>query len=180
VGSVVGQLLKSRGADAIGLTGDDAKVQQCMTSYGYKLALNYKSAGLAEKLAHCAPQGFQIYFDNTGGPILDLAIRNMALYGRIVQCGTAATASWSPAPTGMRNEREILLRRLSWNGFVIFDHIRRFPDAIAVLEPMVIEGALHYEEDITPGLRSAASGLADVFSGKNRGKKLISIIQTLA
>jgi NADPH-dependent curcumin reductase CurA len=175
VGSVVGQLARSIGARPIGLTGDDAKVSRCCTEYGYELALNYKSAPLADALGAIAPAGFQVFFDNTGGPILDLAIRNMARFGRIVQCGTAATASWSPTPTGARNEREILMRRLSWTGFVIFDHLARFEATVAKLEALVVAGSLRHDEQIETGLEAAAGSLELLFAGTHRGKLLIDV-----
>src|SRR3546814_10869053 len=84
--------------------------------------------------------GIDIFFDSVGGEILDSAIRRMRTAGRIVQCGTASIASWDPPPAGLRNEREVLSRRLSWNGFVIFDHGADFPAAITRLEALIRNG----------------------------------------
>ncbi|WP_340314544.1 NADP-dependent oxidoreductase [Rhizorhabdus argentea] len=175
VGSVVGQLVRAAGGEAIGLTGSAAKVRQCVERFGYTAAFNYREGDLAETLAGARPAGFEIYFDNTGGVILDTAIRAMAKNGRIVQCGTAATSSWSPPPTGLRNEREILLRTLTWSGFVIFDHVPRFGEAIAALTELMLAGKLSHEEDIDHGIAAAAGALETVFSGANAGKKLIYI-----
>ncbi len=41
---------------------------------------------------------------------------------RVVVCGTASVASWSPAPQGPRVERHLRVKRASMQGFVIFDH----------------------------------------------------------
>jgi NADPH-dependent curcumin reductase CurA len=175
VGSVVGQICQARGAHAIGLTGSDAKVARCTARFGYAAAFNYRVVPLADTLASAAPGGFSTYFDNTGGTILDTAVRAMAKYGRIIQCGTAATASWTPAPTGLRNEREMLTRVLTWSGFYIFDHVARFPMAIAALTEMLIAGNLSYDEDIEHGMERARGALETVFAGSNDGKKLIAI-----
>jgi len=175
VGSVVGQLVRRSGGQAIGLTGSDAKVERCIARYGYAQALNYKTVDLATALAQAAPSGFNSYFDNTGGAILDTAIRNMARYGRIVQCGTAATPAWSPPPTGLRNEREILMRCLTWSGFVIFDHVARFPEAIGALTTLLLEGSLAHDEDVDTGFHLIPSAMAGLFAGENSGKKLIYI-----
>ncbi len=121
------------------------------------------------------PKDFDIYFDNTGGPILDTAIRAMARYGRIIQCGTAATPSWNSSPTGLRNEREILTRVLTWSGFYIFDHVARFGTAIDALTELMLSGGLAYDEDIENGLDRVAASLEILFSGANTGKKLIYI-----
>lgn len=175
VGSVVGQLVRAAGGEAIGLTSSAAKIQQCVERFGYAAAYNYREGDLAATLADAQPAGFDVYFDNTGGEILDTAIRAMAKNGRIVQCGTAATSSWNPPPTGLRNEREILLRTLTWSGFVIFDHVPRFGEAIAALTALMLAGKLTYDEDIDQGIEKAAGALAMVFSGGTCGKKLIYI-----
>ncbi len=175
VGSVVGQIARARGAHVIGLTSSEEKIERCVTRFGYHAAYNYRLGNLAETLAEARPGGFNIYFDNTGGDILDTAIRAMARHGRIVQCGTAATASWTPPPTGLRNEREIMARALVWSGFVIFDHGPRFSEAVEQLTDMMLAGQLNHEEEIDDGLEKAPTALADLFASANAGKKLIYI-----
>lgn len=171
VGSVVGQIARRAGAHVIGLTGSDDKVARCVERFGYHQAFNYKTIDLAKTLAEAAPGGFKTYFDNTGGSIADTAIRSMARYGRIVGCGTAATASWNPAPTGLRQEREMLTRVLTWSGFYCFDHIPRFGEAIDALSDM----ALEHDEDISDGIETAPGALATLFAGENMGKKLVFV-----
>jgi NADPH-dependent curcumin reductase len=175
VGSVVGQIARQAGAHVVGLTGDDTKVARCTERYGYHAAYNYKTVDLAGTLAQACPEGFSTYFDNTGGPILDTAIRAMARYGRIVQCGTAATPSWSPPPTGLRNEREILMRCLTWTGFVIFDHVARFGAAIDQLTDMLVAGTLAHDETIRPGLAHIVETFEQLFTGTSSGKTLVYI-----
>jgi NADPH-dependent curcumin reductase len=175
VGSLVGQIARAEGCRAIGLTGDDAKVALCTNRFGYHAAANYKSGDLAESLMALAPGGIDVFFDNTGGSILDCAIRQMNVGGRIVQCGTASVANWTPVPTGPRNEREVLTRRLQWGGFVIFDHIAAFPEALAVLAPRVAAGTLAFEEDIQAGFEHAPGAIARLYAGENTGKSLLFI-----
>ncbi|HET8611833.1 MAG TPA: NADP-dependent oxidoreductase [Sphingomonas sp.] len=175
VGSVVGQIARQRGAIVTGLTGSDEKVGRCLQRYGYSAAFNYKKIDLAQTLAQAAPEGFDVFFDNTGGSILDTAIRAMKRHGRIVQCGTAATASWSPPPTGLRNEREVLTRALIWSGFVIFDHIDRFGEAVEALTDLMLAGHLAHDEDVENGIDRAPDALAAMMTGANNGKKLIYI-----
>lgn len=175
VGSVVGQIARQAGAFVVGLTGSDDKVNLCIANYGYDLAYNYKTVDLAATLADARPDGFNIYFDNTGGPILDTAIRSMAKNGRIVQCGTAATPSWNPSPTGLRNEREILMRTLTWSGFVIFDHVDRFPEAIERLTDMMECKQLSFQDNVEPGMEKVAGALEALFADSNAPKKLIYI-----
>ncbi|NIJ17779.1 MDR family NADP-dependent oxidoreductase [Sphingobium vermicomposti] len=175
VGSVVGQIAHRAGAYVVGLTGNDDKVKLCLADYGYDAAYNYKSVDLASVLAEARPEGFDIYFDNTGGPILDTAIRAMARHGRIVHCGTAATPSWSPPPTGLRNEREILMRALTCGGFVIFDHVARFPEAIERLTDMVLAGELKFHDHVEAGIDRISGSLEALFADSNAPKTLVYI-----
>jgi NADPH-dependent curcumin reductase CurA len=175
VGSIVGQLASAAGCRAVGLTGSDDKADLCRTRFGYDVALNYKSGTLADLLSEAAPDGFDIFFDSVGGSILDTSLRQMRIAGRVVQCGTASIATWTPPPQGLRNEREVLTRRLSWNGFVIFDHQSLFEETMAELIAMIRSGRLTYDEDIRGGIETAPQALADVYSGRNTGKTLIAL-----
>lgn len=175
VGSLVGQLVARAGGTAIGLTGSGDKVARCVGRFGYAAAADYKAEDVDDFLHAQSGEGFHTFFDNTGGGTLDTAIRHMARYGRIIQCGTAATASWSPPPCGLRNEREVLLRALTWTGFVIFDHHPQFGDAVAQLSRIAVEGELAWDEDIEIGFERACHALDEVFAGRNTGKKLVFI-----
>ena len=175
VGSLVGQLARSSGCRVVGLTGDDAKVALCTARFGYHAAANYKLGDLAATVSALASDGIDVFFDNVGGPILDCAIRQMRVGGRIVQCGTASIANWTPPPSGPRNEREVLTRRLQWGGFVIFDHVAGFPQALAELAQRVADGSLTYEEDIQAGYEHAPNAIARLYAGENVGKSLIFV-----
>jgi NADPH-dependent curcumin reductase len=175
VGSIVGQLAFAAGCRVVGLTGSDDKAALCRSRFGYDVAFNYKSGSVETLLVDSAPDGFDIFFDNVGGAILDSGLRQMRVGGRVVQCGTASVASWSPPPEGLRNEREVLTRRLAWSGFVIFDHQARFGDTMARLVALIRGGQLVYDEDLRFGIEEAPQALADVYSGRNRGKTLIDL-----
>ena len=175
VGGFVGQIGRLLGCRTIGLTGDDAKVARCRDRYGYAEAVNYKTADLDAALKEAAPDGIDVYFDNTGGAILDTALRRMRIAGRVVQCGTASVASWIPAPAGPRNEREILTRRLVWSGFIIFDWKHLFAAAADQLATWYREGRLVSDEDVSDGIEHAPGALAEVYAGRNQGKKLIYV-----
>ncbi|MGV0819101.1 NADP-dependent oxidoreductase [Martelella sp. AMO21009] len=175
VGSCVGQIGRSLGCRTIGLTGSDEKVARCLETFGYDAAVNYKSADLPAAIRAAAPGGVNVYFDNTGGPILDTVLRQMAVGGRVVQCGTASIASWSPPPTGPRNEREILNRRLIWSGFVIFDHMDAYGTACDALAALWAGDRLRFATDRWTGIDSAPGAIAALYEGRNAGKLLIYV-----
>jgi NADPH-dependent curcumin reductase len=177
VGSFVGQLARLAGCRPVGFTGSSEKAALARARYGYEDMIDYRrEADIALAIKRACPQGNDIFFDNTGGIIADAAIRSMRLNGRVIQCGTAANASWSPAPTGPRQEREVLTRRLRWSGFIIFDHIAEFPAAAAELTRLAARKEIVFDEDILIGLEMAPSALVRLYQGANRGKLIVSLV----
>ena len=74
---------------------------------GYDAAINYRADDLDGALAEACPDGIDVYFDNTSGPISDAVYPRLNIGARCVVCGTASVASWDPWPTGPRLERHI-------------------------------------------------------------------------
>lgn len=185
VGSIVGQLASVAGCRAVAVVGSDEKGRQCLQEFGYADYINYKqtpsASGMSggslssEALSRACPQGVDVFFDNVGGELMDGILRQMNPFGRVIVCGTIATAAWVPAPMGLRSEREILTRRLRMEGFVIFDHVARFDSVAEELALLLKEGKLHVTYDIETGLEKAPGALVDVYAGRNRGKKLIRL-----
>lgn len=176
VGSFVGQLATIAGCRAVGLTSSADKAAHAKARYGYQDMINYREAAdLAAAIRAACPDGNDIFFDNTGGAIADAAIRTMRLRGRVIQCGTAANASWTPVPTGPRPEREILTRRLRWSGFIIFDHLAEFANAAAQLAELAIAGKIVHDEEILPGLDHTPGAIAQLYRGENHGKLIIAV-----
>lgn len=176
VGSFVGQLAQIAGCRAVGLTSSADKIAQAKARYGYQDMINYREAtDLGAAIRAACHEGNDIFFDNTGGAIADAAIRTMRLRGRIIQCGTAANASWTPVPAGPRPEREILTRRLRWSGFIIFDHLAEFEAAATRLAELALAGRIVHDEEILPGLEHAPGAIAQLYRGENHGKLIIAV-----
>ena len=175
VGSIVGQIARRLRCRAIGLTGSDDKVEQCINEFGYDGAVNYRTGPDEHTLRSICPRGVDVFFDNTSGVIADAVFPLMNDRGRIVQCGTVAEPVWNPTPVGPRRDREILVKRLRHEGFIIFDHVSRFSEVAARLAEWVREGSLVYREDIEAGLDRAPIALAELYRGGNAGKKIIKL-----
>jgi len=133
-------------------------------------------AGLSTELirAHC-PDGIDVFFDNTSGEIADVVWPVLNSRARVVQCGTAALPAWDPPPAGPRRDRDVLVKRLRHEGFIIFDHVTRFPAVAAQLAAWLADGSLRYREDIEHGLERAPEALAALYRGQNDGKKIIEV-----
>ena len=86
-GSVVGQIAKLKGATVLGLAGEDSKVQWLKEELGFDEALNYKDPEFAKKFRAATKGLIDVYFDNVGGEILDLALSRAKPFSRFVMCG---------------------------------------------------------------------------------------------
>ena len=142
---------------------------------GYDVAIDYKSGNIESALAAACPKGVDLYFDNTGGAISDTVLRQLAVGGRVVICGTASVPTWNPWPNGPRAERHLLVKRARMQGFVIFDYAHRFEEAITRLAEWVRDGRLRYAEDVLEGIEQAPGAIGSLYRGENTGKRLIKI-----
>lgn len=176
VGGTVGQLAQAAGVRAIGLTGSDDKVALAESELGYEAAINYRAeADLPKTIARACPKGIDIFFDNTGGAIADAVFPLLNAGARVIQCGTASVASWIPQPQGPRRERDMLVKRLSWHGFVVMDHQRLFPDAFAELRTLWGSSALTARHHVIEGLDDAPGAIGMLYRGENDGRLVIRV-----
>lgn len=175
VGSVVGQIAKLMGCRTVGITGGPEKVRLCRETFGYDEAIDYKSGDLDAALAAACPDGVHVYYDNTAGAISDTVYRQLAVGARIVICGTASVPSWDPPPLGPRVERHILVKRARMSGFIAFDYMHRYEEAITRLEAWVRAGKVAYREDISDGIEHCPDSIAGLYRGDNLGKRLIRL-----
>jgi NADPH-dependent curcumin reductase CurA len=170
-GGVGAQLAKAAGLRAVGVAGGETKIRRAVAEFGYAEAIDYRAeAPLAAQIAAACPKGIDIFFDNTAGALADAIFPSLNSNARVIQCGTASIASWVPVPTGPRRERDVLTKRLSWHGFVAFDHVALFPAAQAALQGLYQAGALHGRDEILQGLEQAPGAIARLYRGENDGR----------
>src|SRR5664279_2995432 len=163
VGSCVGQIAKIKGCRTIGIAGGAEKTKLCREEFGYDAAIDYKAGGIDAALAAACPDGVDVYFDNTAGPISDAVLGHLRPGARVVVCGTASIASWDPPPAGPRVERHLLVKRARMQGFLIFDHVQRFDEGLAALSEWVRAGAIRYREDVLEGIEQLPDSIAGLY-----------------
>lgn len=174
VGSIVGQLAKADGLRVIGVVGSDEKADWIVNELGFDGAINYKTDDLEAKLAELTPEGVDVFFENTGGPIQHHIFNRMNTHGRIVVCGMIAdyTAA-DPAPGP--NWINLIKKRVMIQGFAMPDHLGNVPALLEKLTPYVMQGKVKYRTHQLDGLESAMSGLNMFFTGENKGKLLVKL-----
>ena len=174
VGSVVGQLAKLRGCRAVGIAGGAKKCQHVVKDLGFDACIDYKAGGLRDDLKAAAPNGIDIYFENVGGDVLDEVVRRLNPFARIPLCGLVSQYN-ETQPRGLGNLSALLTNRVKLQGFIVTDHLDRWPAALAELGPLVAEGKLKHHETVVEGLRQAPRAFIGLLKGENLGKMLVKV-----
>jgi len=179
VGSIAAQIAKIKGCKVIGVAGGPEKCAWLKDHLGLDEAVDYKAGDVRRQLRALAPDGVNVYFDNTGGDIFEAALFNMANHGRIVCCGAVSQYDNVPPAHGPRGVPGLIVtKRLKVQGFVVMD----FYDgpngkeaALAELEAWVAAGRIKVQEDIIDGLENLPAALIGLLAGENRGKRMVRV-----
>ena len=175
VGQIAGQIAKLAGCRAIAITSSAAKLAWCR-ELGYDEGINYRDGDLAAAIARVCPDGVDLFFDNTSGPIHDAVMQHLAPRARITLCGTVSlTDKFGQPDIGPRFMRQLLIARARIQGFLVLDYQPRFQEAWTRLAAWLHQGALKYRYDIAAGLESTPGAFLRLLKSQNLGKQLVRV-----
>lgn len=175
VGSIVCQIAKAIGCTVTGSAGSDEKCEW-LREAGIDHAVNYKTAGdLSDAFKRAAPEGFDGYFENVGGPHLVAALDNMKVGGRIAICGMIDRYNSTTQPRGPHNIINILSRRLRMQGFIVSDHFHLMGEFRKDMGEWIKAGKMKWHETVFEGIENAPRAFLGLFKGDNLGKMLVKI-----
>ncbi|BBU27512.1 NADP-dependent oxidoreductase [Burkholderia sp. THE68] len=174
VGSVVGQLAKAAGCRAVGIAGGADKCRYVVETLGFDACVDYKAGKLYEDLKAATPHGVDGYFENVGGEVLNAVLARMNAFGRVAVCGMISGYDGKPLP--MDAPRLILTQRLKLQGFIVYEHLDIWPQALKELSERVVSKKLHFRESIAEGLENAPEAFLGLLRGKNFGKQLVKLV----
>ncbi|MFL0802924.1 MAG: NADP-dependent oxidoreductase [Agarilytica sp.] len=174
-GSIVGQIAKIKGCNVIGIAGGEKKCSWLLEKAGFDAAIDYKNEDVDKRLAELCPQGINIFYDNVGWPILDIALKHISLGARVVICGSIARYSSEQLPPGPKNYFNIVNKRARIEGVLVLDYLERSEEAICNLLKWKSKGLICCETDVQKGLENAPQTLIRLYTGENFGKQLLHI-----
>jgi NADPH-dependent curcumin reductase CurA len=174
VGSVVGQLAKIRGCRAVGVAGGRTKCQYVVEELGFDACVDYKAPDFRDALRETTKKGVDVYFDNVGGPVLDAVLGRLNPFARIPLCGLVSQYN-ATEPYALRSFYSLLANRVKLQGFIITDHLDRWPEAKRELTEWIASGRVRYRESIVDGIRNAPRALIGMLRGENLGKQLVRL-----
>jgi NADPH-dependent curcumin reductase CurA len=178
VGSVVGQLAKTRGCRAVGIAGGVDKCAYVTDELGFDACIDYKAhpdpKALYQALQEATPDGVDGCFENVGGAVLDATLARMNAFGRIALCGMISGYDGKPIP--LQQPQLLLKSRLMIEGFIVAEHMEVWPEALKELGMLVATGKLKYRESIASGIAAAPAAFLGLLKGKNFGKQLVKLV----
>jgi len=175
VGGYVGQIAKALGCRVVGIAGGREKCAWVTDELGFDACVDYKDAGFSKALKAACPDGVDVYFDNVGGKVLELALAFMNEKGRVICCGAISQYD-TETPTGPRNvPGVIVVKRLRMEGFIVMDFAHNDAKALRALQHWVKAGQIKVTEDIVEGLENAPGALIGLLAGDNKGKRLVRV-----
>ena len=78
-------------------------------------------------------------------------------------------------PYGVKGFAALLVSRVKLQGFIVSDHMDKWPAALADLAGWYLEGKLRGRETVALGLRSAPAAFLGMLRGDNVGKQLVRL-----
>jgi NADPH-dependent curcumin reductase len=173
-GAMAGQIAMLKGARAIGIAGTREKSDWVTRHARLSACINHAGENVSARLRQLAPRGVDVYFDNTGGELLEsiVAGRHLAPGGRIVQNSMKpvdpeailARGGYQSGKDGVQVLRlrvrdyehrrgEFLREAIAWHG----------------------AGRIAAKDDIVDGLVNAPAHLLLAMRGGNFGRPLVRI-----
>ncbi|KAG8884730.1 hypothetical protein FRB97_003514 [Tulasnella sp. 331] len=169
VGSIVCQIAKIKGCKVIAIAGGPDKCAWLEKDLGVDRAIDYKSKTFVNDFKKHVGY-LDVYFDNVGGEILDLCLTRLNKNARIAICG-AISAYTGGKPKGISGYLNLISQRASITGFVVFDYIKRYPEAVKDLGQWIHEGKLKARTHVEDGpVERCPEALGKLFKGANTGK----------
>lgn len=174
-GSIAVQIARIIGCRVIGITGSDEKCAWLVDDLGLDGAINHRTDDIPAKLRELCPKRVDVFFDNTGGPILDAVLGRLADRARVVLCGAISSYNDQFKPPGPANYLNLISRRARMEGFISWDSWGRYGEIMDTLGAWVTSGQLHHRSHLFKGLESGPQALNAMFLGENIGKIIIKV-----
>ncbi|MXY25181.1 MAG: NADP-dependent oxidoreductase [Acidobacteria bacterium] len=181
VGAVVGQIARIRGCRVVGIAGAQEKCEYVVNELGFDACVSHRGDDLSGALRAACPDGIDVYFENVGGKVFEAVLPLLNTFARVPVCGRIANYNLSAPPPGPDGVPKLmgltLVRRITFRGFIVFDHRDREPDFLRDVSGWLREGRIRYREDIVDGIDHAINAFLGLLEGKNFGKLLVRVAE---
>ena len=174
-GSVAAQIARIKGCRVVGIAGGPEKCRWLLDQARLDDAIDYKNSDVHTRLRETCPDGVDVYFENVGGAVLEAVLDNLAFGARIALCGLISGYNDAEARPGPRNLFQLIVRRASIQGLLLWDFLDRLPEATADLRRWVEAGEIAFRVDMQDGFENIPVTFLRLFTGANEGKQLLRL-----
>ena len=175
VGYVAGQIAKIMGAKrVVGVTSSAIKGERLLTELNYDAFINHRSETIHEDIESACPQGIDVYFDNVGGPLLEVILDHINDRARIPFCGAVADYA-RLAPQGPSNLFQLVTHSAKLEGFMTHLQVDRYPEARQQLLEWIAQGQLKSVVAEYEGVEQCGVAFSNLFAGVNFGKSIVRV-----
>lgn len=175
VGALVCQLAKIKGAKVIGVAGGKEKCEVLLNEIGVDAAIDYKNQDIDKELKIHAKNGIDIFFDNVGGEILDVALDNLNERARVIICGAISQYSQHDSVKGPSLYLRLAEKYAVMEGFTVMHFQHKYKEAYQELLDLYQKGLLKAPFHIEEGIENFPLALQKLFTGGNTGKLIVKI-----
>jgi NADPH-dependent curcumin reductase CurA len=175
VGSIAGQLAKADGARVVGIAGGPEKCALLTDQLGFDAAVDHRADDWAAQLAAATPNGIDVDFENVGGKIMDAVFARLNVGARVALCGLISGYNAEDPPPGPRAFGNLLVQRVTLQGFIVLDHLGRAAEAITEIAGLIAGGRLTPLETVVEGFEQLPTAINMLFDGKNVGKLVVKL-----
>ena len=172
------QLAQAWGWKVAAIVGSNLKVDFLKKELNIQ-AFSYKGKDtndLIKEISESYPYGFDVYFDNVGGEILDGMLSLMKNYGVIVSCGSLNIYN-KELKNEYKNMWQLILKRLRLEGFIVYDYQKEYINAYNEIWELIKEGRFKFFEDMKQGgVEMCPIMMENFYKGENIGKYYLKII----
>jgi NADPH-dependent curcumin reductase CurA len=179
VGSVVGQIAKIKGCQAVGVAGGKQKCDFVMQELGFDVCVDHHRTAFPQDLKAACPNGVDVYFENVGGRVLNAVLPLMNPFGRVPVCGLIAQYNSTGLSAGIDRVPAfmgaILVKRLTFQGFIVSDFAAQKGDFEREMIQWLRADKVRYREDVIDGLENAVAAFQGLLKGGNFGKLLVRL-----
>lgn len=182
LGQIAGQMVKLRGARAVGIAGSQKKCDFAVDELGYDACVCYNDDDFADQLRNACPEGVDVYLQTIGGDDLDAIMPLLNLYARIPVLGLMSLWSATDLPKGPDRTalflNQAMTKRLRVEGVVGNDYFQsHFGEFHREMATWIRNGDIKIAEHIVPDLEEAPKALKSMFQspGEHLGKLVVHI-----
>lgn len=172
VGSLAGPLARLAGARTVAIVGSVSKAD-IARELGYDEVVIRTDPDWVTQLHKACPDRINAYLHMGDQATLDGVVEHLAIGARVSLCGLIDQSNGAP-PTRLR-AGALMAARATTYGMVVYDHTDLAAEHVEQVGHLIGEGVVIVHEDRYLGLGNAGLAFANLMSGRNRGKVIVTI-----